>query len=483
MNRKFLALAVAVLTGLFFYSACTKIDTTDIGNDLIPAVDNVNTFETTLDVITDNFLYPDSTRISSGSLHAIGLIANDPEFGKTEAAAYFSVVPGFFGSHPFTTSNPDSVQIDSVVLSIPYSSQYGDSNAIEQFEIHEIEETSNFTDSIYRVDAAPFAVKPTVIGNKLVDFKTLNDSVSYVNFTTTSSTTPDTVRTVNQLRIHLDPSWGSKFIDFDTATEYKNDSSFRASFKGLAVMINQAGSPGPNALAYFSLTGQPAATLTFYSRLTKNGQVDTIAPSFSFTGRRSANLVSRTPANNYSTYLGNGSDNDDLVFIQSSPGSVATVKIQGLDTLSNKVIHRAELILEKIPSALDNIYTAPPLLFVEQINNAGDSTFTMRGDFELTGTGTGYEIGLLEGLLKDDRYTFNISRYVQSIVTKKLPSRPLRVYAPYATWPYREFQNGTVTTLPVFLFVNSPIGAYRAVLGGGNHPTQRMRLRIIYSKI
>jgi hypothetical protein len=481
VNRKSLALTEAVLTGIFFYSACTKLDTTDIGNDLIPAVDNVNTFDTVFNVVTDNFLYPDSTRISASSLHAIGVVGDDPEFGKTEAAAYFSLVPGFFGSHPFV--NPDSVVVDSVVLSLPYSQLWGDSNAIEQFEVYEIDNASGFTDSIYQIKTPPFTLVSGALGSETVDFKTLNDSVVYTNYTATASTLKDTVRTANLLRIHLDPLWATKFLAFDTAHEYKNDSSFRASFKGLAVKINQAGSPAANALAYFALTGTPAATLTFYSRLTNGGKVDTIAPAFSFNGRLSANLVTREPGGNYLTYLNNANPNDDLVYLQSSPGSVATIKIPGLENFSNRVIHRAELILEKIPTPQDNFYTPPPLLFIDAINEAGDSTFTLRNDFILTGQGTGYDVASLEGIFKNDRYTFNISRYVQSIVTKKLPSRTLRVYAPYATWPYQENGNGQTTTLPYFLFINSPIGAYRVVLGGGSHPTNNMRLRIIYSKI
>lgn len=484
MNRKILAIAVAVLTGLFFYSACTKLDTTDIGNDLIPAVDNVNTFDTVLDVISDNLLYPDSTRIRSGDLHGIGVIANDPEFGLTQGASFFSVIPGFYGAHPFV--NRDSIiAIDSIVLSLPYSTLYGDSNSVEQFEVYEIDQTFDFRDSAYPIKTPQFPLAAGgPIGTRLVTFNQLNDSVTYVNFSSTSATVYDTVKTVNQLRIRLNPEWGDKFLAFDTAVEYKNDSSFRVNFRGLAVKVNQAASPAPNAVAYFSLAGTAAATVTFYSRIKKDGQVDTIAPAFSFNGRKFANTVYRTEANNYLTALNNGTPNDNLIYIQSSPGSVATVKIPGLEGLSNRVIHRAELILEKIPSLAENFYTPSPLLFIDAVNNAGDSTFTIRNDFLFTGQGTGYDIGTLEGNFKDNRYTFNLSRYVQSIVTKKLRSHTLRVYAPFETFPYFESGTGTVTKLPgLAVYATSPIGAYRVVVGGGNHPTNKMRLRIIYSKI
>jgi hypothetical protein len=482
VNRKFLALAVAVLTGLIFFSACTKLDTTDIGNDLIPAVDNVNTFEAVLDVTTDNFFYDDTTRISASSLHAIGLIKDDPEFGRTNGEAYFSLVPSVFNTHPFV--NRDSIiAVDSIVLSLPFTTIYGDSNSMEQFEVVEIDPASGFTDSVYQIKNPPFTTIPTVLGSKQVILNTLNDSLMYVNYSGLTATVYDTVRTANVLRIRLDPSWANKFLAYDTSVEYKNDSSFRSNFRGLAVRVNEGASPAANALAYFSLQGTTAASLTFYSRIKKDGQVDTIAPAFSFTGRRWANLVTRDPQHNYLTTLNNGSPIDNTVYIQSSPGSVATVKIAALDTLSNRVIHRAELICEELPSTLNNIYVAPPILFIDQVNEAGDSTFTIRNDFVPTGQGTGYDVNTLEGIHKDSKYKFNISRYVQSIVTKKLRSRTLRIYAPYATWPFLEDANGHSSTLPFFLFINSPIGAYRVVLGGGNHPTNKMRLRIIYSKI
>jgi len=127
-------------------------------------------------------------------------------------------------------------------------------------------------------------------------------------------------------------------------------------------------------------------------------------------------------------------------------------------------------------------------LFIDAINETGDSTFTIRNDFVFTGQGLGYDLGSIEGVLRNNtRYMFNLSRYVQSIVTKKLRSHTLRVYAPYAVRPYFESGDGVVTSYPLgseFL-VNTPIAANRVVLGGGSHPdpAKRLRLRIIYSKI
>jgi hypothetical protein len=481
VNRKTLvSLTTLVATGLLIYSSCTKVDTTDLGNTLIPAVDNVHTFDTVIDVITDNKLFPDSTRMNAGFPLAIGVIADDPEFGKTRSSAYFSISPTSYSSYPFVKK--DSVVVDSVVLSLSYKQLYGDSLSSQKFEVYQIDPASKFVDPTSTTSIDTFSYKistewpvlSTLIGSKVVDFTTLNDSVYYRNIR-------DTIKTVNELRIPLDNSFAQMFINYDTAVQFKNDSLFHTAFKGLAVKVNEGASPIKNALAYFDFSGS-GTRVTFYCRVQNNGKTDTIAPAFTFSGIAS-NHVQRDPAHDFRTYLENGSGNDDKIYLQGTPGSFGMIKIPGLENLSNRTVHRAELIIEKIPSAQENIYTQPPVLFIDAVNPAGDSTFTLRGDFVFTNQGLGYDLGSLEGIYKDNKYVFNISRHVQSIISKKLRNHALRIYAPLYTRPWWELVNGVTQTLPSTLFINSPVAAGRVVVGGGSHASQKMRLRIIYSKI
>jgi len=124
------------------------------------------------------------------------------------------------------------------------------------------------------------------------------------------------------------------------------------------------------------------------------------------------------------------------------------------------------------------------MIFIDATNETGDSTFTIRNDFVYTGSGLGYDVTALGGINKSEKYVFNLSRYVQSIVTKHMRSHTLRIYAPYYTYPYFEAADGSTARLPSLLFVNSPIAAGRVVVGGGSLASpQKMRLRIIYSKI
>lgn len=476
MNRKIFLSVSAALTGLILYSSCTKIDTTDLGNELIPAVDNVRTFETVLDVQTDNFLYHDTTRISGSVLHALGIIADDPEFGGTDAKIYSNFSPGSAASNPFGAVR-DSLIIDSVVLSLAYSGYYGDSNTVQRFEVYEIDPaTTNFKDSLYHISHPDFAVLPGLLGNRDVDFKVLNDSVLYRNG-------KDTVRTINEMRIKLDTAFGRRFVNYDTAVQYKTDSAFRTYFRGLAIVPANAGG-AKTGLAYFNLASTTNTKLTFYTRVTNDGKTDTTTATFAYNNNTQANLIRRTPAHGYQQYLTNGNANDDKIYIQSAPGSYATIKVQGLDTFArvNRVIHRAELIIEQVPSTLDNIYTTPPLLFLDAMSNVGDSTLTIRNDFIPDGQG-GYDVSTFGGNYFKNRYVFTLSRYLQSVVTKGLPYYTLRVYAPLFTDPYYQRPDGTSAAQANFIYVNNPVANGRLVAGGGSHPTQKMRVRIIYSKI
>ncbi len=99
--KRNLSVVYSTILAVLLISSCKKIDTTDIGGDLIPAVDNITTFDTILNVLSDNFLLQDSSRILRTEAHALGVIANDAEFGKTKGEIYFSLTPAGYGTHPF----------------------------------------------------------------------------------------------------------------------------------------------------------------------------------------------------------------------------------------------------------------------------------------------------------------------------------------------------------------------------------------------
>jgi len=479
VTRNIFASFAVLLTGILVFGSCNKIDTTDLGNELIPGSDNVATFDTTLDVITDNLLTPatDTVKMLYTELHTAGVIENDAEFGSTETHFYNSFVTSQSHTYPFVKR--DTVRIDSVVLSLGFNQLYGDSSSIENFEVREIFTGFPFKDTGYQIDNPDLPVRPELLGSKTASFLTLNDSLIYKNG-------KDTVRTKGELRINLDTAWARRFVSYDTSGVYNTDSSFMVAFKGLEVRINEGASPIKRALAYFDLNDNARTRITFYCRVQNNGRTDTIAPYFMYRrGSAEANLVRRTPANAYAANVSNGLPNDEKVYLQTTPGSYVKIDIPALSQLDNRVIHRAELICERVPSLDDNYYPPPPYMFIDAFSQTGDSIFIIRNDFIPANSDRGYDVATLGGLFKNNQYVFNLTRYVQSIVTKKQTNYTLRISSPFTAVLYYLPPDDKPTGQRVPLILNPTLAGGRVVLYGGNYPdiNKRMRLRIIYSKI
>jgi len=460
-----------------------------LGDDLLPAIDNVNTFQTFLETETNNQRFNDTTKMESGDYVALGHI-NDPGFGTTDANAYFDIGYGNYGVYPFI--NKDSVKIDSVILSLAYHDTSGDTNSLQTVKVFEISPTAGFEDTtLYKFTDPDFAVTGSLLGSKTFIVNTLNDSILHAQ-------PGDTSKLVNVLRIPLDTQLvGRRFVNYDTIAgplgAYRNDSIFQTLVPGFAIKSDAAsGNGGGNALTYYSILDNVNTNLTIYFKATKNGVTDTSSISFAHITRikngqyavGQANIIKRTEGGPYLTYLNNGPSLDDQLYIQSAPGSYATIKIPGLDTFQNAVVHRAELIITRLPDPSANIFTPPSALFLDRISDAGDtaSTFDLDMGLQIGLSSSTYDLAHFGGSLNsDDTYHFNITRYVQKILTEKKKNYTLRVYAPLRTFLYSEAAGVRIPPIPVI----SEIANGRVVLAGGNYsnPAFRLRLRVVYSKI
>ena len=461
--------------------SCRKInDATEVGGGLIPPIDNITTFEQYLPVETDNFLMTDSSQLLYVDDIAVGHI-NDPEFGTTHADGYFNFSYVGYGLYPFV--NRDSVIVDSVVLQLAYKGIYGDSTLPQTLRVFEIDRNSvpAFDDTtLYKLTQSPaFATAGPELGSRTFIPANLKDSITIIR--------GDTTKVANVIRIKLDTlRMGRRFVNFDTAFSptggFRSDSIFKSLFRGLAIKADASG----NALAYIGPSNSNTQ-LTIYFRYTKNGVADTTASlSFIHATNGQADLVTRVPGGNWLTYLNNGVPQDDKLYIQSTPGSFGRIRIPGLDTFRNVTIHRAELVFNRIPSQSDDKFVGPAYLFLDAVNNAADTVFSLDQDMSIqydpSSASFSYNLDTYGGTLRasDTTYRFNISRYVQGIVTRKEPNRLLRVSAPLRTVLFSKSAN---TKVP--LYITGPPAYGRAVLGGGNYadPALRARFRIVFSKI
>ena len=459
------------LSSLTFLSSCKKVnEATTLGDDLIPAADNVHTFEVALNTVTNNVLFNDTTVVGYYDYVTLGDF-NDPEFGHTHANAAFNITPSAFGSYPF--GKQDSVEIDSVVLSLSYHGAYGDTIAdgIQTLRVYEIDQNSGFNDTAlfkFSDPASDFGTTGGQLGSATFAIQHIQDSIPLIRGS-------DTSYVKNVVRIRLDNSFGDRLASYDTTKGYKNDSLFKTLFAGFSVKADPTG----NAMSYFNLADVANTKLTVYFRSVDNGKPDTSSFDFYHATRGQSNYINRENGGNYLAYLGNGAG--DMVYLQSAPGSYVNIRIPSLDAFGNKAIHRAELIAVKIPSTGDNVFTAPDQLMLDRKNsNTPDTVFMLDKDLALNSSGLPVFSTFGGQLRSDNTVRFDISRYVQGIVTRHAANDTLRMYAPLRTRAFNSTFNQYLD-IPV----NSEIAKGRLVLGGGTFAdsSMRLRLRIVYSDL
>lgn len=503
---------------LTVFAACTKIDTTKLGTDLIPAVDNINTFESILPVVANNYIVQDSTRLNAGDAHVVGGITDDPVFGKSSSAIFFEMKPASFPflAHPTDTSiSKTNVVFDSAVLILNYLGYYGDSDRVVDMKLYQVDDLMQYdtlTRPEYNIQATPksgvqlTANHAKLWGEKSMKANRFKDSIEI------RRGTRDTVyeKVVNQLRIPLNQTLARELFFQDStaaAGKFYSDSAFKTYLRGFALEATGT----PNTLLYFALG---SGKIQFYYRNNVLATTsDTTSSTITFNSRCAHAIKfdrDRTGAqvNTLATQTDNWTTGYDDIYIQATPGTAAKIKIPGIDTfkLTNRVIHRAELRVTQLTSKEQLQRTPPNALYLDirfdTVKNiykgvpydlspyqayycypAEDINFSYFGGI------TRYEKPVAGD--SSATYNFNLTRYLQGIVTRGDDQYELRLSAPFYNF-YENCANGS-TTYPQQVFpltisssAINPIGRGRVkVAGGGPTVPQnvRMQLRVIYSKL
>lgn len=498
MHKRFLPIALAGAFFVFIINwSCTKLDTTTLGSDLIPAVDNIHTFSETISINSTQGYFNDTTEVLPTENHALGKINNDPLFGTTEANLFFQVKPK---TYPYFFGNVGDTLIaaDSVVLCLSYKGAWGDSNAVQTLEVREIVD-DNFRDSVYSARNVNYqAMTGSLLGSLSVAPKDLATKVYFANRKDSST---------NQVRIKLSDAFRDYLFSRDTVSSntttnaFKNDSLFRRSFNGFAV---KAIGTSSNALMYISLAD--AATrleVHFRKKTAGTGKLDSVYNSLFGSAGNGLNIAPSGTANNIiRNRAGTPSHNNVSPtehYLQTSPGTFVNLSIPGLTGMTNRIIHRAQITIEQIPdnAVYDGIFTVPPFLYLD----LKDSTATPNWKpvyFDLNPS-THYDPDFKTGFPffpnggidfnyfggnaktktgpagKINYYEFNITRYVQQLVTKQKTNYAMRLWAPYnITYPQYS---------KVIIPYSNPVAYGRVKIGSGSNPDYKMRLTIIYSNV
>jgi hypothetical protein len=436
-------------------------------------------------------VFLDSTEVASTDDHVLGKISNDPLFGTTTASIFAQFKPTFF---PYYYGNAKDTVIgfDSVVLCLSYKGFWGDS--ITQPVKLEVRQVSpgigGLWDSIYiakTINYAP-AVNGTLLGSKQIDFNTLGNYIKYSNG-------KDSVK--NQIRINLSASaFASALYAKDSSgnNSFRSDSLYKLFDNGLAITASTG-----NGLLYTNLTDSSSKLEIHYRR--KNGGVpDTIYSAFKVTTVLSSSISPSATVNNVvrnrPAHITNPPATPAEIYLQTTPGTYANLNIPALSTLSNRIIHRAEIIVEQVPFSLqsDKDFSAPNFLYLD-IQDTGSIKWKPVY-FDLNPSsgydpdnslsffpGAGIDFAYFGGFVRDKTvagnpikyYNFNITRHVQQIVTKHTSNYPFRLYAPYDIF-YKQYTN-----LPIPF--NNRLANGRVKVGSGNNANYKMRLRIVYSRL
>ncbi|MFN0082435.1 MAG: hypothetical protein ACKVOM_07930 [Ferruginibacter sp.] len=521
MQRRLLLVAVSAAFLLIYGGVgCTKLDTTTLGSDLV-TVDNINTFADTLSVNATQGIFNDSTILQKSDNHAIGAITTDNLFGSTDARIYVQFKPTFypfyFGNAGDTVNGIPAAGLDSAFVCLSYRGAWGDtsSNTTQTFEVRAIidDDFRRKTDTIRQLGGLP----PTVDNNNILGTAYITPATIAQKVFLGRGLNKDSV--TNQIRIKLTGTAGTDFAALlfngqDTISSSINngflvDSNFRKKYNGFEIRVK---SPINGNTLYYVNLGDAKSRLEFHYRKTKAGVKDTVVQSFQMYTSQVGNIAASSSMNyikrDYTTAsspLPTANQPTNNVFIQTAPGTFASLSIPGLTGYTNRIVHRAYLIVEQTPdnAITDKIYTAPPFLYLD----LKDTTTPVRykpvyfdlgasipynpdatsvnavyhpypfGNVNVQTFG-GFELKRFEPAgTAFSRYEINITRYVQHIVSNGFRNYDLRLYAPF-NYYYPQYP-GTQYIIPYF----NPIALGRVRVGSGSNSNHRMKVVVVYSKI
>ncbi|MEI8280059.1 MAG: hypothetical protein WCG87_09870, partial [Bacteroidota bacterium] len=366
-TRSIVAFLLLIIIAAFTQTGCRE--NTIISAKAVPIIDNIHTFGDTPTLITKTF-YND-TVLTSGYgtyiTHALGTINADPFFGKTLAGIYMQLLPPY-PSFTFGAS-PDSFNIDSAVLILPYVGYtFGDtaSTINQNFSVYRITDSMSMSknyftysrDSVNINRATPLG---TINGYSVRNLSSIgNDSVSIWG-----------VNHAPHLRITLTAALIDTLSAIVARGATSTTAAFIQAFGGIAIEPSDTSTNSVGkALPYFLINGNYAdpyslANILVYYHHYNSSHLprDTATASFYFDPSYCAHM--NWIRHNYAGYPvepfynhSNGTISDSIVMIQNLPGAMADITIPNINLnthySSPVTINKAQLLITKI--GIGNLY-------------------------------------------------------------------------------------------------------------------------------
>jgi len=400
-NRRIIIAWLSALVLISLITACNK-KPDQVGLGIQPASSELSVVFDNSSGLLSHSILEDSVRTDANVIKT-GMLGSmlDPVFGMT-TAEIFSQFRLSENGHNFGT---DAI-LDSLVLSLAYSSFYGDTMTSQTVRIFEIDEDmiadsayySTNTISDYGVELAAFTFIPTP-----------SDTI-YI----------DSLPQKPQLRIQLSSEFGQKLIDADPNV-YDDNEKWLEFMKGLRITTEPVGSDGgmmlfdmldsKTALTIYYRTGDPQDTISFAFLSNTNCARFT---AFDHNEYLDASADFRAQVIDGDTAAGN-----ELFYLQGMGGVKAQIRLPDIQEFfadGPVAINEAKLIFNVYDDGAD--LEGPPQLGLAMIDEEGD--YVPLPDANEVSSYYG-------GYLNDakDQYYFRISRHVQQVLSGDTPNYPL----------------------------------------------------------
>jgi len=412
--------------------ASCKKDPYTIGLSLLPPTDTLTVKTTDTVSIVAYSVLQDSIRTDETKTNILGSFV-DPVFGKTTASfctqLRLSSEGVDFGTDPV---------LDSVVLMLRYSSIYGNSNALQNLRVYELNEDivvdtayySNHKIQYYNTLLADYTFSPN-----------LTDSVSIYG-----------TNVLPHLRINLSNQtnyFGNKILYAPGDILLKN-TKFVDFINGLYIQSSAVNSDG--SLISFNMSSELTKMVVYFHSYDTIGNIkdslhydlviNTLCPRFNtFDHNRYSEAVPefKNQVLNHDTTLGKNS-----LYIQGLAGVKIKLHMPYLMDFSNKLaLNTAELIIKNFQT--DTTLAPPAQLTLIQEDSAG-KMHTIIDEAE----GSAYFGGTY--ISSDRSYHFRITRHIQQVIQGKIKNNNLFILVSNPTsnvlLPQRMVGIGTQPNMP-----------------------------------
>jgi len=324
---------------------------------------------------------------------SVGVLGNlvDNNMGKTYSGFYAQCQTTsngvYFGLAP--------LQLDSVVLSLAYSSQYGQFTKPVNVYVYEV--AQDMSGSVNYYTNTGFQVKTPPIGQLTGFVPNISDSVSILG----QNYAPE-------LRVRLSNAFGNKILFADSAA-LSTDSNFLEYFKGF--YITTSSSSRGNGEVYFDLTSAISGITLYYRSDGQDSLLYTL-PITGVTVNHFDNLYAGAPVSNVISHP--NPVTDPKVYIQGGAGLKGKIVINTDSIPRNIAVNNAELILAQSPFVSDTGYPAPLVLNLYRIDDAGQPQALDDASLPNSGGALQYD-SVSPTLLSIPRYHFIIKDYFQKL--------------------------------------------------------------------